>query len=83
VPRWSPESASLPHADAAPRATLTGGELVALQLLAAGYTPDQIAALHGVPAVAVLNDLAGALAALGVPNVRAAVSIARDRGLIV
>ena len=63
-------------------AALSGAELVTLQLVAHGYSPDQVAALRGVPRVAVLDELLRAVEALGTANVRDAIAEARCRLLL-
>ena len=65
-----------------PPDALTSAELLALQLLARGYAPAQIAALRGAALVDVLWDLQRVLTALRAPTVREAVAEARRRGLI-
>jgi DNA-binding CsgD family transcriptional regulator len=62
---------------------LTDGELVAVQLLARGYTPEQIGALLGVHPLEVSVRLARACAVLEARNVRDAAAEALQRGLIV
>jgi CheY-like chemotaxis protein len=62
---------------------LSGRELVALQLLARGYRPDQIARLHRVVLLDELWDLQRVLAALDASTVGEAVAKAKGRGLIV
>jgi hypothetical protein len=64
-------------------ALLGGSALVALQLLARGYSVDQIAGLRRADAVGVLWDLQRALTAMGVTSVRDAVVEARALGLLV
>ena len=68
--------------DAAAHARLSADELLSLQLLARGYSPDQIAALRGVHPVHILNELGRAVAALRATNVHTAAVAARERGLI-
>ncbi len=62
---------------------LTGAELVALQLLALGYVPAEIARLRAAAVTDVLRDLERAFAALAAPTARLAIGEARRRGLIV
>jgi DNA-binding NarL/FixJ family response regulator len=77
------------HAEAAERAVhppataLTPQELVALQLLACGYSPNQIAELWGTALVDVLWQLQRPLKLLGAATAHEAVVAARARGLIV
>ncbi len=76
------------HAPLAPLAPpaavpLTGPELLALQLLARGYSPRQIALLTGTDGPAVWDALAGAAGALAAPSAPEAVAVARRYGLIV
>ena len=61
---------------------LTGRELRLLQLLARGYSPDQLAALHGGAPLETLWDLQRVLTILGAPTVRDAVAEVRRRGLL-
>ena len=63
-------------------ARLSGSALLALQLHARGYSPDDIAALRRVEVVDVRRDLRAARTALGAATVRAAIAGARRRGLI-
>ena len=62
---------------------LTPKELRMLQLLARGYSADQLAALHGGAPLDVLWDLQRVLVVLGAPTVRGAVAEAKRRGLLV
>jgi DNA-binding CsgD family transcriptional regulator len=57
--------------------------LVALQLLARGYTPAQIAGLREVSRLDVLRDLARAFRHLDAATAHEAIKAARRRGLIV
>ena len=77
-PAFAPESPP----PLAPRHRLDGRELLALQLLARGYSVDQVAALRRAAVVDVLWDLQRALTVLGVPTVREAVASAKERGLL-
>ena len=63
-------------------ARLTGPQLLALQLVARGCSPDQIAAMRRGEVVEVLWDLQAALGALGAVTVREAVERATRLGLI-
>ena len=79
----TPTSAPAPARPLAPRYRLEGPALVALQLLARGYSVDQVAALRGSAVVDVLWELQRALTVLQTPTVREAVAEATERGLIV
>jgi DNA-binding NarL/FixJ family response regulator len=65
---------------------LTGRELLVLQLLARGYSREQVAALTGVPVAVAVAAVAeaerSACAALGAATVEEAVERARRRRLI-
>jgi hypothetical protein len=61
---------------------LTGRQLLALQLLSRGYTPGEIASFTATTVSGVLLALDEAGASLGVTDWRAAVSVARARGLV-
>ena len=62
---------------------IVGGELLALQLHARGYTPAQIAALRTVAVADVVRDLRRVVWALGVGTLGDAIVEAKRRGLIV
>jgi hypothetical protein len=62
---------------------LTGPELLALQLVARGYPPEQIATLTALPLADVVGDLRRAAQALGTATLGTAIAEARARGLIV
>ena len=62
---------------------LEGRALLALQLLARGYTPAQIAGLREVSVSDVLRDLAHAFQHFDAGTAREAIDAARRRGLIV
>ena len=81
----SPASSRAPSTWCAPAAPsrLTGPELAALQLVARGYSVDQVAGLRGCEIITVLWDLQRALTALRVRTVRQAIAAVRRRGLIV
>ena len=64
------------------RAPLTGPALLAVQLLALGYSPEEIASVRQVAPEDVLGDLRAALAALGATTQRDAIAAARRRNLI-
>ena len=78
----TPGPALAPPLSLAARYPLADRALLALQLLARGYSVDQVAELRRAPAVDVLWDLQGALTALGVPTVREALAAAKQRGLL-
>jgi DNA-binding NarL/FixJ family response regulator len=65
------------------RVALTGRELLVLQLLARGYTRDQIAALLAVPSGEVERSGLAAHHAFGVASAAETVLAALRRGLIV
>ena len=78
----TPAPALAPPPSLAPRYRLDGAELLSLQLLARGYSVDQVAELRRAAVVDVLWDLQGALSALGVPTLREALAAAKERGLL-
>lgn len=65
-----------------PRGALSGRDLLILQLLARGYTGDQLARLYGADALELLWDSQRVLTVLGAPTVRDGVAEARRLGLI-
>ena len=62
--------------------SLTGRELLVLQLLGVGYSREQLAALARMPATAIEEAEHSACAALGADATQEAVELARHRRLI-